>query len=80
MHRKHDTVANVMSTTPLNISLRTALVVHNLVAWHDLEATIANITLNDQNDSFRWIQTKNDSLQNNICIKILLVMLQLYMT
>jgi hypothetical protein len=80
MHRKHDTVANVMSTTPLNISLRTTLVVHNLVAWHDLEATIANITLNDQNDSFRWIQTKNDSLQNNICIKILLVMLQLYMT
>jgi hypothetical protein len=49
MHRKHDTVANVMSTTPLNISLRTTLVVHNLVAWHDLEATIANITLNDQN-------------------------------
>ena len=80
MHRKHDTVANVMSTTPLNISLRTALVGNNLVPWHDLEATIANITLNDQNDSFRWLETKNDSLQNNICIKILLMMLQLYMT
>ncbi|WVZ90737.1 hypothetical protein U9M48_037011 [Paspalum notatum var. saurae] len=36
VNRKHDTVATVMSTIPLNISFRRALVGNELKAWHDL--------------------------------------------
>ena len=75
MHIKHDTVANIMSTTPLNISFQRALVGNKLVAWHDLVAKIANISLNDQIDSFRWLQTKNKHF-----IKVLLTMLQRHKT
>jgi hypothetical protein len=50
---------------------------NNLIA-HDLVAKIVNITLNGQIDSFIWLQTKMDNLQNNLRIKILLTMLQWY--
>ncbi|WVZ67811.1 LOW QUALITY PROTEIN: hypothetical protein U9M48_016841 [Paspalum notatum var. saurae] len=59
VHRKHDTVATVMSTSPLNISFRRALVGNKLQAWHDLVGKITNIILNDQPDQFRWLLTKN---------------------
>ena len=75
VHRKHDIVANIMSTTPLNISFPRALLGNKLVAQHDLVAKIANITLNDQIDSFRWLQTKNKQF-----IKVLLTMLQRHKT
>ncbi|WVZ53210.1 hypothetical protein U9M48_004183, partial [Paspalum notatum var. saurae] len=58
VHRKHDTVATVMSTSPLNISFRRALVGNKLQAWHDLVGKITNIILNDQPDQFRWLLTK----------------------
>jgi len=64
-----------MSTTPLNISFQRALVGNKLVAWHDLVAKIANISLNDQIDSFRWLQTKDKQF-----IKVLLTMLQRHKT
>ena len=77
MHIKHDTVANIMSTTPLNISFQRALVGNKLVAWHDLVAKIANISLNDQIDSFRYgYKQKIDNLQYNLCIEFLLTMLR----
>ncbi|WVZ67109.1 hypothetical protein U9M48_016236 [Paspalum notatum var. saurae] len=50
VHRKHDTVATVMSTSPLNISFQRALVGNKLQAWHDLVGKITNIILNDQPD------------------------------
>ncbi|WVZ97139.1 hypothetical protein U9M48_042694 [Paspalum notatum var. saurae] len=59
VHRKHDTVATVMSTSPLNVSIRRALVGNKLQPWHDLVGKITNITLNDQPDQFRWLLTKN---------------------
>jgi len=77
VHRKHDIVANIMSTTPLNISFPRALLGNKLVARHDLVAKIANISLNDQIDSFRYgYKQKIDNLQYNLCIEFLLTMLR----
>ena len=48
----HATVAKVMSTQPLNISFRRALVDNKLVEWHDLVAQITNVVLVEGSDFF----------------------------
>jgi hypothetical protein len=57
----HVTVAKVLSTQPLNISFRRALVDNNLVEWHDLVALISNVTLVEGSDFFIWNLTKTSS-------------------
>lgn len=54
------TVANVLSTSPLTISFRRALVGDRLSQWLDLVVSVMNINLNKQNDRFVW-SLKNTS-------------------
>jgi hypothetical protein len=46
----HATVAKVLSTQPLNIYFRRALVDNKLVEWHDLVVPISNVTLVEGSD------------------------------
>nr|BAB86233.1 P0648C09.22 [Oryza sativa Japonica Group] len=57
--KKQSTVAEVMSTTPLNISFRRAIVDQKLIEWDDLILRLANITLSNENDCFVWSLHKN---------------------
>ena len=57
--KKQSTVAEVMSTTPLNISFRRAIVGQKLIEWNNLILRLANITLPNENDYFIWSLHKN---------------------
>nr|ABA98405.1 hypothetical protein LOC_Os12g27480 [Oryza sativa Japonica Group] len=48
-----------MSTTPLNISFRRAIVGQKLIEWNDLILRLANITLSNEKDCFVWSLHKN---------------------
>ena len=50
----HASVASVLSSGPLNISFRMALVDEKLQEWLDLVAKITNINLVEGRDHFRW--------------------------
>ena len=52
--RPHASVASVLSSEPLNISFRRALVDEKLQKWLDLVAKITNINLVEESDHFRW--------------------------
>jgi hypothetical protein len=52
-HKQH-TVAEVFSLSPLNISWRCDLIGPQLAAWNELLPRIANITLTQEQDEFRW--------------------------
>ncbi len=43
-----------MSTVPLNVSFRRALVGQNLIKWHNLCASIVHVNLIEEDDLFRW--------------------------
>jgi hypothetical protein len=47
-------VAQVLSTTPLNVSFKRALVGGNWDKWLRLVESILMVHLNDLRDSFRW--------------------------
>ena len=51
---KQATMADVFSTSPLNISWRRDLIGPKLVAWNELLPRLANIALSDEQDEFRW--------------------------
>nr|ABA98098.1 hypothetical protein LOC_Os12g26660 [Oryza sativa Japonica Group] len=57
--KKQSTVAEVMSTTLLNISFRRAIVGQKLIEWNDLILRLANITLSNEKDCFVWSLHKN---------------------
>ena len=52
--QSHASVASVLSSEPLNISFRRALVDEKLQEWLDLVAKITNINLVEGSDHFRW--------------------------
>jgi len=52
--RPHASVASVLSSEPLNISFRRALVDEKLQEWLDLVAKITNINLVEGRDHFKW--------------------------
>jgi hypothetical protein len=54
LRKKSDTVAQVLSTIPLNISFGRFLTGNNLVLWNGLILRVMNIQLNDNADAFRW--------------------------
>jgi hypothetical protein len=58
-HYPHATVANVMSSTPLNISFRRALVGEKLNEWLRLVAQVSNFNLTQGRDTFVWHFTKS---------------------
>jgi hypothetical protein len=54
VRRKSSTIASVISSVPLNVSFRRALVGHNLTYWHELCTSIIHIQLNHSSDCFIW--------------------------
>ncbi|WVZ94165.1 hypothetical protein U9M48_040091, partial [Paspalum notatum var. saurae] len=57
--KKHNSVANVVCATPLNISFRRALVGDNLLNWNDLVAKVTFVQLDIYNDSIHWTLSKH---------------------
>jgi hypothetical protein len=51
---KHDTVASMFKSVPLNISFRRSLSEVNLQSWYDLVSKIAHVRLNEREVVFRW--------------------------
>jgi hypothetical protein len=51
---KHDTIAEVFSTSPLNISWRRDLIGCKLTAWNDLVPRLSNNVLSQESNEFRW--------------------------
>ena len=52
--RKDETVANILSSTPLNIFFRRGLTGDKLNQWIDLVGKVTSIELNNENDIFVW--------------------------
>jgi len=59
VHDPHVTVSKVMTTSPLNISFRRALVDNKLREWLHLVASISNVQLVEGSDYFNWNITKS---------------------
>jgi hypothetical protein len=54
VRRKQDSVAQVRSSSPLNISFRQNLVVVNLRDWHRIVASLHDVNLLEERDVFVW--------------------------
>jgi hypothetical protein len=54
VRRKDATVAQVLSTIPLNVSFRRSLTNNHLFAWHHLVSKVASTNLSNDNDVFVW--------------------------
>lgn len=54
VRKKSATVSKVLGSNPLNVAFRRSLVGNNLIAWHQLVATVMNTQLMDRRDIFRW--------------------------
>jgi hypothetical protein len=52
--KKHVTVADVLSSIPLNMSFRRALSGHNLQSWYGLVEKVLATRLTDAKDVFIW--------------------------
>jgi len=58
-------VAHVLSTSPLNVTFRRALVGDNMDKWLRLVGSILQVQLDDQNDCFSWsLSNKTFSVQS----------------
>jgi hypothetical protein len=58
VRKKNVSVAQVLSTIPLNVSFRRALVGDNWDKWLHLVEGVLRVHLNDDKD-FRWMASKN---------------------
>ena len=54
VRRRNASIANVMSSVPLNVSFRRNLVGQNLNNWHNLCVSFVHIHLSEENYIFRW--------------------------
>jgi hypothetical protein len=57
-------VAQVLSTTPLNVSFRRALIGVNWDNWLSLVGSVLEVNLNNLSDSFRWTASKKFSVRD----------------
>jgi hypothetical protein len=64
VRKKNMSVAKVLSTTPLNVSFRHALVGESWNKWLELVGNVLMVNLNDCKDAFIWIANKNFSVRN----------------
>jgi hypothetical protein len=64
VRKKNVSVAQVLSTTSLNVSFRRALVGDNWNKWLGLVENVLMVNLNDCKDSFIWTVNKNFSVKN----------------
>jgi hypothetical protein len=58
VRNKNLSVAQVLSTTLLNVSFRRALVGDNWAKWLELVGDVLWVNLNDRKDSFFWTANK----------------------
>jgi hypothetical protein len=63
VRKKNVSVAQVLSTTPLNVSFRRALVGDNWAKWLQLVGSIMNVQLVEQKDVFLWTTSKHFSVK-----------------
>jgi hypothetical protein len=63
VRKKNASVAQVLSTTPLNVSFRRALVGDNWAKWLQLVGSILDVRLNEQTDTFSWTKSKSFSVK-----------------
>jgi len=54
VRRKHDSVATVLSSIPLNVSFRRALVGNNLRSWNQIVSSLHDVNLQAGRDVFVW--------------------------
>jgi hypothetical protein len=64
VRKKNMSVAQVLSTTPLNVSFRRVLVGDSWDKWLELVGNVLLVNLNDRKDSFIWTANKNFSVKN----------------
>jgi hypothetical protein len=64
VRKKNMSVAQVLSTTPLNVSFRRAIVGDNWDNWLSLVGSVLTMNLNDRKDSFIWTANKKFSVKN----------------
>jgi hypothetical protein len=64
VRKKNVSVAQVLSTTPLNVPFRRALVGDNWDKWIQLVESVLSVHLNDHMDSFRWTDSKKILVKN----------------
>jgi hypothetical protein len=62
--KKNMSVAQVLSTTPLNVSFRRALIGVNWDNWLSLVGSVLEVNLNNLSDSFRWTASKKFSVRD----------------
>jgi hypothetical protein len=62
--RKNMSVAQVLSTTPLNVSFRRTLIGVNWDNWLNLVGNVLEVNLNNIRDSFRWTASKKFSVRD----------------
>ncbi|WVZ95944.1 hypothetical protein U9M48_041644 [Paspalum notatum var. saurae] len=65
VRKKQATVAEVLGSSPLNVSFRRSLVGTNIFSWENLVAKILNLHLTEGNDQFKWLldQSSNFSVR-----------------
>jgi hypothetical protein len=64
VRKKNMTVAQVLSTTPLNVSFRRALEGVNWDNWICIVRSVIAVTLSEHMDSFKWTANKIFSVKN----------------
>ena len=64
VRKKQATVADVLNSTPLNVSFRRALFGNKLLEWQSRVARVAFINLNEGRDTFIW------NLNNNVLFSV----------
>jgi hypothetical protein len=69
-HYPRATVASVMSTIPINVSFRRALIQEKLIDWHNLVTMISNFRLQEGNDRFNWNLCRDEPSPCALCTLI----------
>jgi hypothetical protein len=64
VRKKPASVAQVLSTTPLNVSFRRVLVGENWDQWINLMGSILTVNLIEHKDDFIWTASKSFSVKN----------------
>jgi hypothetical protein len=64
VRRKNVSVAQVLSTTPLNVSFRHELVGENWEDWLDLVGKVMTVSLTEHRDCFLWMANKTFPVKN----------------
>jgi hypothetical protein len=64
VRKKHALVAQMLSTTPLNVSFRRALVGENWDQWINLVESILTVNLTEHKDTFIWTASKSFLVKN----------------